>query len=112
QRQQITADAWKILPNQRRARGTKITPKQRSVKSMTPVLLPILCSAVACRVKNNFYLLLTAMTLDENGRHARIKCGTGILAVGRARRLASRMTRGQRMPVHLQARKPDHEKYR
>src|SRR5207247_8141415 len=50
----------------------KITPKQRSVKSMTPVLLPILCSAVACRVKNNFYLLLTATTLDENGRYARI----------------------------------------
>jgi len=61
---------------------------------MTPVLLPILCSAVACRVKNNFYLLLTATPLDENALYARIKCGTGILAVGRARRLASRMTRG------------------
>jgi hypothetical protein len=42
-----------------------MTPKQGAVKSMTPVLLPILYSAVECRVKNNFYLLRTRVTLSQ-----------------------------------------------
>ena len=45
------ANVGKILPVQRRAKGTKMTPKQWSVKSMATVLLPILCSVVEYRVK-------------------------------------------------------------
>jgi len=55
---QIVDDAGKILRDQQRAKGTKMHPKQQSVK-FAAVLLPFSWFTVKRRVKNKFYLLLT-----------------------------------------------------
>ena len=53
-----------------------MTPKQRSVTFTTTVLLPILCSAVECRVKNKFCLLLTKIYLRRKRPPRNCFCAT------------------------------------